>query len=65
MRAEVQQDKIIIPDFIEVVRDVTNDVFFTSRNMATKDFVFIEEIHGKKENIVFEKPAVDSVIKGV
>lgn len=48
LRAEVQQDKIYIPDFLEVVRDVTNDEIFTSKNMATKDFAFIEDIHGQK-----------------
>lgn len=48
LRAEVQQEKIFIPEFIEVIRNVTDDDFFTSKNMATKEYVFIPEVHGQK-----------------
>eukprot|EP00347_Sterkiella_histriomuscorum_P006587 403352200 len=61
LRAEVQQDRIYVPDFINCIRDVTKEEIFTSKELASKDFVYNEEIHGQKQDIVFEKPAVDTV----
>lgn len=48
-----------------MIRDVTNDEALTSKNMATKEFVFSDAIHGLKEDIIFDKPAVDRVVQGV
>ena len=43
LRAETIDGSILIPPFIEVIKDVTADYNFTSKNMAHKDYSFETE----------------------
>lgn len=54
LRAEVQHDKLVIPDFINVIRDVTKENDLTSKHMASKDFKFDVSLLEKKEPVNFE-----------
>ncbi|CDW90733.1 UNKNOWN [Stylonychia lemnae] len=63
LRAEVQDDKIYLPDFIECIRDVTKEEFFTSKNMADLEFYYDEAIHGKREKIEFARIDEQKVIR--
>lgn len=40
LRAETIDGSILIPPFIEVIKDVTADEIYTSKNMALKDYTF-------------------------
>jgi hypothetical protein len=55
LRAEVDEDKMYLPDFIDIIRDVTKEEFFTSKMMADLDFVYDDKIHGKREKIEFAR----------
>lgn len=55
MRAEVDEDKIYLPDFIDVIRDVTKEELFESKNMADVEFVYDDVIHGRREKIEFAR----------
>jgi len=55
LRAEVDEDKIYLPDFIDVIRDVTKEELFESKNMADVEFVYDDVIHGRREKIEFAR----------
>ena len=55
MRAEVDEDKIYLPDFIDVIRDVTKEELFESKNMADLVFKYDDVIHGRREKIEFAR----------
>ncbi len=41
LRAEITEDnELVIPPFFEVIKDVTSKEYFTSKNMARKNFKF-------------------------
>ena len=40
LRAETIDGSILIPPFIEVIKDVTSDETFTSKNLALKNYSF-------------------------
>ena len=55
MRAETDEDKIYLPDFIDIIRDVTKEELFESKNMADVDFKYDDIIHGKREKIDYAR----------
>jgi hypothetical protein len=57
LRAEVQQDKIVIPEFIDVIMDVTKEHYFTTMNMTDKEFKYDESTHVLKISNTQEESA--------
>jgi len=55
LRAETDEDKIYLPDFIDIIRDVTKEELFESKNMADVDFKYDDIIHGKREKIDYAR----------